>query len=161
MVTKKDLLEAWDKMGQEYTIREIFEALPDEPEQERKGLDFTKDNVWDALGRPDLKPEKECHMHEWIGNKPFCRWCHVNKPEQEKKELPEWEVAFDKRGVEWHQGELTTCHNNLKQFIRAEFEKMGREIKIVTRETYYGGSTIPQNMERIVDGALRRRGVKI
>ena len=42
--------------------------------KEQKGIDWSKDNVYDGIGRPDLKPKKECTCVDLMSNR-LCAVC--------------------------------------------------------------------------------------
>ena len=52
-----------------------------EKEYKRGGIDFSQDNIFDAIERPDIKKPKECE-HYWTsnGDGTFCLLCKERYP---------------------------------------------------------------------------------
>lgn len=99
---------------------------------EKGGIDFTKDNIYDAIGRPDLKPvemtvceydgdprqwacirEEQCDNCFMIDHQKECDWCTMYDHDTRKLEVKSESVTTHYEVV-WTDGKpMTKVSDNI------------------------------------------------
>jgi len=111
--------------------------------QPQKGIDYSKDNIYDAIGRPDLKPQQFPQKdYDLIGSKMGVSG-KDEEPQQLQPEVKDWEeelskefcVMFERAGRETQTGEdWQICLENwIKNLLSSQRESIIEKLKHIER----------------------------